>query len=1242
MNPFPANLLRATAAALLAAAAGFAAPVHALNLSQVPMHLGGSVKPNFIMAIDDSISMGEERTFPGGNLAYLAWNPENNSFFKTAQPESLSYYVPGEDDPSLSFAYYGGLYGDGNSAYFSATTAFPPLDSFGFARSPDFNRSYFNPARTYGPWKKASGESWPNANPSATRADPRPGAAFSAGHDTIYNLTDPEGRKNPKDVGFHFLTGMTVPAGITYRTESDAAQCEDMLPGTNGAWMELEEEFVAGYFMQGCKVNMPYFPAVFFLRNKESLPAKFGYVAEPKFVADALGPDGAGLYKYEIRQENFGSAETYQAAIQNFANWFQYHRNRFLVTVAAMTESLLDIRGVRVAQFQINDLQDVDMYDMDDGLGRAAIYDRVTGFQAAAILYPNTPGKTGTPNRNAVAHIGQQFQRTDYDAPIEAACQINVGMLFTDGYTQKNTGPNTFGNADGALDAPFSDVYSNTMADIVTAYYEGAETPLRDDLETGRVPTPAACSEGDVDPRIDCQKNLHVRFNAIAYGPSGAIYDVQPAPTQDPFANHPDWNSLGSPKITDKPVVVDELWHSTLNGRGQFVNAQTPDEIAEAMRDMLVGVSKSSFSGGSAGSSTRRDASFLAYTPKYVTDDWTGDVSAHTVSEDGTFATKVWSAAERLEEIEPSGRNVYYVDTPTTMKEFTVENLGATIVDDLGLKSATPFNLALEDVVQYLRGDHSHEKRFGGVLRNRSTRIGDIFGSQPDVLTTAGYGYTGLPESEGGESYADFMDFKRMRTPVLVVGSNNGMLHGFNASASQDGGKEIFAIIPRTVMKNLGKLPDPNYVHKYFVDGSPVQGDAFDGSAWRTMMLVPMGAGGKSVMAIDVTDPTSSFDEKNLLWEFSDPGLQETIGKPSIVLLKGGVWAAVFGSGIDSGDPENPEDKGSAYVYVVNLFSGKLISKLHVNDAENDSIHSDGFVNIAPVDTDFDLEADTFYAADYDGVLWRMDVGDGGTLTLGNGGKPLFRAVDQRPLLVTGGIDSFPHHIRGQMVFFGTGRYLDVEADQGIGSQTQAFYGIWDDPEKSGQEVTRADLKVQKILAEEAVDGVAMRTVEDNAIDWQTQRGWVLDLKVDGQALDGEKFIGHPTVVLGKVVFVTYAPPADACGAGGRNRLYSLSAISGGGEYVVGGGVYGSAELGVTSAGAGPVIAPTLISTPPEPICIPGEPGCPTPELVPDDEGNVTAAASPGCKTALGVLLGDQLLDFSSVTCGRQSWKQAR
>jgi type IV pilus assembly protein PilY1 len=1248
MSRLLTTAVQSTALALLVAAAGFATPALAFeSIHQTPLYLGGEIKPNFIMAIDDSISMGEERAFPQGNLPHLGWNPENQSFFKTDKPEELAYVVFG-DGQTLKWAYYGGLFGDGNTPYFSATYAFPPLDSLGFARSPDFNRSYFNPAQEYPPWKKYDGQSWPDADPSAAHADPRPGADFAAGYGTLYDFTDQIGRKQEKDTGFFFLDGMTVPQGLVYRTASADPECFGLLPGTAGEWVELQQEFVA---MEGCTVNTPYFPATFFLRSKDSLPAEFGYAVEPTFVPDALGPGGAGLYKYEIRPENFSSAETYNEAIGNFANWFQYHRNRFLVTVAAMTEALVGIRGVRVAQFQINNRVDVKMYDMDLKQDRAALYDKITSFQASAVLFPNTPGVSGTPNRDAVAHMGKQLQRTDDKAPIQAACQVNTGMLFTDGYTTQNTGPDTFGNADGALEAPFSDIYGNTLADIVTAYYEGAETPLRkvnDGFALGKVPVPASCSEGDPDPRIDCQENLHMRFQAIAYGPAGSIYGIQQAQTEDPFANPPDWNSLGSPKLKDTPIVIDELWHATLNGRGKFVNADKPAEIAQAMKDALATTAATSFSGGNAASSSRRGEGFLAYTPTYSTEDWTGDVSASTVNQDGTFAAKVWSAAAKLEALDVAERKVYFGAGKKVLKQFTFANIDDPVTA-LGLPSDTPYGRSVEEIVNYLRGDHSLEQKFpGGVLRDRSSRIGDIFGSQPEVLTTAGYGYSGLPEEEGGgvsgdSSYGKFVENKKNRTPVLFVGSNNGMLHAFNASATEDGGKELFSIIPNSVMKNLGKLPDPNYVHRYFVDGTPVQGDAFNGSAWKTVLLAPTGAGGTSIVALDVTDPVASFDESNFLWEFSDPDLHETIGKPNIVLLQDGTWAAVFGSGLDWGDPIDINAVKKAHVFVVNLFTGDLISKFKIADPST-KLAADGVVNVAPIDTDFDLKADTIYAPTHGGYVFRLDVVDGGALALGNGGEPIFQAVNSmgRPLMITGGIDSFPHHIRGQMVFFGTGRYLLKNADTNPALAAEAFFGIWDDPAKSGVEVTRPELQLQKILNEQDVEGLTFRQIEDHPIDWQTQRGWVVDLGVDGADPSGERFIGHPLVVLGKVIFPTFTPPAG-CELGGVNRLYTLSATSGGGDYMLPGGeLFGAVELTSSSVGGGPVIMPTLVATSPQPICIPGSQDCPVPVLVPDGEGNVTAAPSPGCRTALGMLLGDQMLDFANVSCGRQSWKQVR
>lgn len=1223
--------------------------VSALPITQTPLFLGADIKPNFILAVDDSGSMGEQRIFPGANLLSLGWNAQNGSFF--SEPGQLSYIDTANlPDPVPPYGAYGSIHGDGSandggSSYIFTSSSIPPFDDFGFARSPDFNKLYFNPAITYRPWRKHDGTRWPEADPSAARADPRPGAPYQVGYASVFDFTDKDGRRKDNDRGFYLLAGMTVPAGTAYRTDSDAAaDCGEYgsLPGTDGSWATLDQDTVV---TTPCAVNLQRFPAVFFLKDPASLPPEFDYVAEPVHVPNALGPGGPGLYKYEIRPENFASKAAYNAAIQNFANWFQYHGNKILALVASMTDAFFDVRDVRVGQFSINHLENVKMYDLSLDLDRTAFYDQITALTTSAILYG---GSGSTPNRSGVNHIGEQFLRTDPQAPIQAACQVNTGMLFTDGYTTTGNGPVLFGNADGSLDAPFADAHGDTMADIVTAYFEGSRVPLRADLPAGKVPVAASCQDNP-EPWTDCEQDLHMRFHAVAFGPTGEIYGIDAQKTEDPYGNPPDWNALGSPKASSGPVVIDELWHATLNGRGSFVSASRPSDVTDALKSALkLSSSGASFSGGLSGSSTRRDLGFLGYVPRYNAEDWTGDLTAHSTKDDGQFDAQVWSAAERLKEVDTDDRHIFFSDLDT-LHPFTVDALGgdAAAIARMGLPADPPYGRTVEEIVDYLRGDHTFEqKNPGGTLRNRSSRIGDIFGSQPEVLTSAGFGYTGLPKEDGGGfgpgSYGEFMqNTKKSRTPVAFVGANDGMLHAFDASNGADGGKELFAVIPDAVIANLGKLPDPGYKHRYFVDGSPVQGDAYDGSAWRTVLLVPMGAGGKSIMALDVTNPESSFGAENFLWEFTDPELNETLGKPHVVLLENGKWAAVFGSGID-GIPGPAAAEPRAYIYFVDLFSGELIAKVLAQPPNNgDFFVDDGFINLVPVDSDYDLRADIVYAADYDGYLWRLDIDDVEPIALGNGGLPLFRAMSKsnRPQIVTGGIDAFPHHIRGQMVFFGTGRYLK-DTDVNATSTEESFYAIWDDPEQPGL-IVRNELQSRAILSEENVQGVETRRISDAPVDWSTQRGWALDFLIDGQPLTGEKFIGHPVVALGRVMFATYQPVSeDPCSGGGVNRFYSLSATSGVGELALPGGegAFGGIDIPSASAGRGPIQQPGVITSPPPPACVPGSPGCPLPE--PDEEGQVVSTPSPGCRTNLGLLLGDGLLVFDRLTCGRQSWQQ--
>src|SRR5690606_3855570 len=166
-----------------------------------------------------------------------------------------------------------------------------------------------------------------------------------------------------------------------------------------------------------------------------------------------------------------------------------------------------------------------------------------------------------------------------------------------------------------------------------------------------------------------------------------------------------------------------------------------------------------------------------------------------------------------------------------------------------------------------------------------------------------------------------FRTANRDRRKMLYVGTNDGMLHGFDALT----GNEILAYVPAGAYRYLASLTDPNYQHRYFVDGSPNVGDAYIGGAWKTVLIGTAGAGGSTVFALDVTDP-DSFDADSVLWEISNSDadfadLGATIGYATVGRMPNGEWVAVFGNGYGSA-------QGHAVLYIVRLSDGELIRKI--------------------------------------------------------------------------------------------------------------------------------------------------------------------------------------------------------------------------------------------------------------------------------------------------------------------------
>jgi type IV pilus assembly protein PilY1 len=143
---------------------------------------------------------------------------------------------------------------------------------------------------------------------------------------------------------------------------------------------------------------------------------------------------------------------------------------------------------------------------------------------------------------------------------------------------------------------------------------------------------------------------------------------------------------------------------------------------------------------------------------------------------------------------------------------------------------------------------------------------------------------------------------------------------------------------------------------------------------------------------------------------------------------------------------------------------------------------------------------------------------------------------------------------------FGTGMYLQL-SDQ-TSTQRQTFYGIWDweslsyvdssrNPSAaplSSSVTTRNNtlLQQQTILGTGTLNGDSFRVTSMNTVNWNTQRGWYVDLPTQTTG-PSERVAFDPQVRNGKVIVTSLIPSLAVCDSGGDSWLWVLDALTGSG-----------------------------------------------------------------------------------------------
>ncbi|NOY12217.1 MAG: hypothetical protein GXP51_00530 [Deltaproteobacteria bacterium] len=537
------------------------------------------------------------------------------------------------------------------------------------------------------------------------------------------------------------------------------------------------------------------------------------------------------------------------------------------------------------------------------------------------------------------------------------------------------------------------------------------------------------------------------------------------------------------------------------------------------------------------------------YQAKFNSADWSGSLAAFPLATDGSILAEEWSTDNSGVIPVHSSRNIYTWNG-TTGLEFTGANFS-------NLSTSQQTDLVSVNNLNWIRGDSALED--GTTYRIRTKLLGDIINSTPAYVSVLDFNYDSLPATDPGAStYSAYVAANQSRSPMLYFGANDGMLHALKISSSGTSAEEKFAFIPAGVYPDLAGLTAPGYTHKYYVDGSPVVGDAYiddvwnsnSGAAWRTVLIGTSGAGGKSIFALDVTDP-DNFDSGDVMWEFTDADLGYTFGEPVVARLANGEWGVIFGSGYNS-------TSGLAYLYIVNAEDGTLIEKIATNADTANGLSS------PTVLVDNERVVTIVYAGDLQGNLWKFDLSHSNPVQWAvddnnNGSDPLFTArygsTQVQP--ITSPLEISKHPEGGYMIYFGTGKYFEDNDNIVSGSpDIQSFYGIWDDLGTPVSVLDRSTLVEQAIQyeIENTVDGVTTswrvttQRPEDDFTWTATSnktRGWFMDLVSPVNGAEGERVTTVPILRHGRVIFTTLIPSQQPCSPGGSSWLMELEALTG-------------------------------------------------------------------------------------------------
>jgi type IV pilus assembly protein PilY1 len=1000
---------------------------------------------------------------------------------------------------------------------------------------------------------------------------------------------------------------------------------------------------------------------------------KYKFVKWGNFTRTDLIPSSAPFPYTDIT--GLANTRTYVEEAINYGNWYAYYRTRILAakSVSSIAFSFLD-DTYRVG---FHDLGTVAAtappiwVDVDDFKGTAAGTTRGDWYNA---LFNIKINNYSTFTMSAMLRIGNLFQNgksaglpatvnplpAGAKDPITLSCQNNYHILITDGFTNEPTLQTVVGEQDAVVPnftspdilpdqvlpnlrpkkgkpwpEPFvqeTKAVADTLSDIATYYWA---TDLRPGMKDD-VPSSSGKGTGDLDPTKDVAWWQHVSFSAISFGSEGVLDASQRKATIAAItAKTQFWPDLTNPNSPVNPAAnkgaagVDDLWHATVNSRGQFVYAKSPIEVSYGLASILAGIQNQRKSRvGASFSGTVLDATNNIIYEATIEPGWAGDllkvqIDPTTAKETGTLwqasavlaaqiaqyisaaATPTVPASNGLEPWFTNRRIVTINDKTGKVVPFTYPSLSATQLATLGSKAQIQ-----KEVIAYLRGASVYDTGVAnptpppptiykpiegtgiGQFRQRFGALGDISNGQPVIVTAANSPF----RDANDPGYSGYVGGAAGARPTRIVApANDGIVHVIDSND----GHEVMGFIPKAIIRSdvdASGRPNgiqaltfqdggvPIYKHHFYVDSSPRTSDVDFNSAgvfgggddWHTIVVGGLGKGGNSYYALDLTDPDAADETvaaAKVLWEVTDGDWVYTYGRPIIVKTYAYGWSVIVTSGYNN-------VSGEGRIYFLDPKTGNQQRKYLTTGTTCPGGAPAGLAQINGFTKDFHNQfVEQVYGGDLCGNLWRFDLTDPkgaypapvlfATLDDGAKAQPITTAP-QIEIDFSNGVDRY--------VFIGTGQLLDPSDLQNpLPAQQQTMYAIRDGslstPLVAGLPVTRGNLvPINPDLVSAVVGGAP--------------NGWFHDLPT---GVNAERIVTDVEADVNTVTYVGTQAQTDPCIIALPANVYareyttgrSLLADAGGNPipafYSAAGGV-GMQVVGMTDPSTGAITLGGLLS----------------------------------------------------------------